>query len=178
VTATTRFILALDAAYGETRAAAACVAFADWEDEFAITFAHVAPISAEYESGAFYKRELPPLLQLMTLAPAPKAIIVDGYAWLSSDGRPGLGARLHEALAGAAPVIGVAKTPFRGDDWSAQITRGESTAPLFITAAGMPLAEAASNIVRMHGDHRLPTHLKSADRIARGALAGIVGEAQ
>ncbi len=179
VTQAGQYIMALDAAYGETRAAAGCVMFADWEDsEAAATFAQVAPIAADYEPGAFYKRELPLLLQLLTLAPAPRAIIVDGYVCLSGDGRPGLGAHLHEALGGVTPVIGVAKTQFRGDDWSAQITRGESNAPLFITATGMPLAEAADNIRRMHGAHRLPTHLKSADRLAREALNGIVGEAQ
>jgi deoxyribonuclease V len=175
VTEAGKLIMALDAAYGETCAAAACVMFTDWEDaEAAATFAQVAPVAAAYEPGAFYNRELPLLLQLISLAPAPKAIIIDGYVWLGGDGRPGLGAHLYEALGEGAPVIGVAKTQFRGDDWSAQIRRGESAAPLFITATGMPLPEAADNIRRMHGAHRLPTHLKSADRFARAALEHVV----
>jgi deoxyribonuclease V len=38
-------------------------------------------------------------------------LVVDGFADLDPDGRPGLGARAHAEF--GVPVIGVAKSPFR-----------------------------------------------------------------
>ena len=98
-------------------------------------------------------------------------IIIDGYVWLDADGKPGLGARLHEALGGKIPVIGVAKTPFRGDCWSTAIRRGLSLRPLYITAAGMDTSDAACAIGSMHGKHRIPTLLRLVDQTTRKDLA-------
>jgi len=48
------------------------------------------------------------------------------------------------------------------------VLRGDSSRPLFVTAAGMN-ADGAAELVRgMHGLHRLPTLLKRADQLARG----------
>ena len=67
---------------------------------------HVAP----YQPGEFYRRELPPLRALLTAVDALDLLIIDGYATLDPDGRPGLGAYAHDEF--AVPVIGVAKTRF------------------------------------------------------------------
>lgn len=61
--------------------------------------------------------------------------MVDGYVDLDPGGRPGLGARLHAGLGGGVPVIGVAKTAFRTATHAAQVIRGHSARPLYVTAA-------------------------------------------
>jgi deoxyribonuclease V len=123
---------------------------------------------AEYMPGEFYRRELPCLLAVLSQAGAPlEAIVIDGYVWLDAAGRPGLGAKLYEALGRATPVIGVAKTAFAGSTFATPVVRGESTRPLWITAVGMDAAVAAEMIRQMHGEHRLPEMLKRVDRLCR-----------
>ena len=166
-------IMALDVAYDKACAAAAGVYFSDW-DAATADGAFSTRVDSEphaYEPGEFYKRELPVLMKLINQSPVPvSTIIVDGYAWLSADGRPGLGARLYEALARRVPVIGVAKTKFHDDTWSEPIRRGESEAPLYITAAGMDRTDAATRVARMGGSARIPALLKQADDLARSTL--------
>jgi deoxyribonuclease V len=43
------------------------------------------------------------------------------------------------------------------------MARGSSARPLFITAAGMPAADAADLVRRMVGRYRLPDALRHAD---------------
>ncbi len=124
---------------------------------------------AEYESGAFYRRELPLILALLEgLDVVPSTIVVDGYVYLDAQDRPGLGAHLYAALAEKIPVIGVAKRPFAGSAHAVAITRGTSERPLYVTAAGAPPERAAVWIASMSGAHRQPTLLKAADRLSRG----------
>ena len=164
-------LVALDVAYGEADALAAAVAFADWPAaEAAATYtALVAPVAA-YEPGFFYRRELPCLLAVLTqldLATVA-ALVVDGYVALPPDGRPGLGQHLYEALDGRVPVVGVAKTRFAGSGPQvAAVRRGQSQNPLYVSSAGLPLAEAARHVAAMHGPHRLPTLLKRVDELTR-----------
>jgi deoxyribonuclease V len=66
------------------------------------------------------------------------------------------------------PVIGVAKTPFRTATHAALVFRGRSARPLYVTAAGMTIADAARLVAAMAGSFRLPDALKRADRLARG----------
>ncbi len=81
-------------------------------------------------------------------------LVVDGYADLDSGGRPGLGARAHAEF--GIPVIGVAKSRFRTATHAVPVVRGSSGRPLFITAAGMPAADAADLVRRMAGRYRRP----------------------
>jgi deoxyribonuclease V len=162
-------ILAVDVDYRENGAIAAGVAFGRWEDaapawEIVERIAEVA----EYEPGAFYKRELPCLLALLQRAPEPvRALVIDGYVWLG-DGKPGLGAHLHHAT--GLPVIGVAKTCFRSAS-AREVVRGtEARRPLYVTAVGIQSTEAAEQIRTMHGEHRLPTLLKRVDSLCRRQL--------
>lgn len=167
-------LLALDAAYADDHASVAGAFFTDWEAGDALKTMHkrIQVGLHAYEPGQFYKRELPVLMALLCESPLPvSTIIVDGYVWLNANrDRPGLGARLHDALGSRVPVIGVAKTRFEGDTWSKEILRGESQAPLFVTSVGMPLTDAAAAIGRMHGAHRMPTLLRHADSLARQSL--------
>src|SRR5262249_846842 len=112
----------------------------------------------------------PYLLEILgRLERVPSTLIVDGYVWLG-EGRPGLGAHLHEALAGRAAVIGVAKTRFRGAAGkTAVVLRGHSKLGLFVGAIGMSLDDAAHAIERMAGPHRVPDLLRRVDRLSRTA---------
>jgi deoxyribonuclease V len=168
----TTLLACLDVAYAGDRAHAACVLFDGWRaDAPASSVTRWTSDIAPYEPGAFYRRELPVLLTVLEAAATDYAtVIVDGYVWLDAQSKPGLGARLYEALSKRVPVIGAAKTMFRGDDWSIRAYRGKSQRPLFITAAGMDASAAAANIVEMHGEGRMPTMLRLVDRMARSEV--------
>ena len=94
-------------------------------------------------------------------------IVVDGYVWLDGNHRPGLGAQLYEVLNCEVPVIGVAKNPFKETDHATELRRGKSDRPLYITAVGLPVAQAVVNIGVMHGPYRLPAILKRVDQLSR-----------
>jgi deoxyribonuclease V len=165
-------IACLDVDYRQTGARAACVAFAAWTDDAPLlTEIADVPDVQPYQPGNFYLRELPCLLAVLERSPRlPETLIVDGHVWLSADGAPGLGARLHEAIGRQSAVIGVGKTLFRGLDGSPLLSlvhRGSSKAPLYITAVGVDLATAADSVRAMHGAHRIPTLLRLVDRLAR-----------
>lgn len=158
-------IVCVDVHYAEDRATAACVGFNDWKDgeaafERVITEAGVAA----YEPGAFYKRELPPILNLLKHVDIPlDVIVIDGYVWLGRN-RAGLGARLQEVV--GTPVIGVAKTAFEGAS-PLEVMRGGSAKPLYVTSVGIQSTTAAGCVARMHGTHRIPTLLKRVDQLCR-----------
>jgi deoxyribonuclease V len=93
-------------------------------------------------------------------------VVVDGYVDLDESGRPGLGAYVHAEF--GVPVIGVAKTGFATATHAVQVHRGASRRPLFVTAAGLPLTDAANLVHDMAGPYRLPDALRRADALARG----------
>ena len=63
-------------------------------------------------------------------------------------------------------MIGVAKSSFRTATHAVPVLRGSSARPLFVTAAGMPTADAADLVSRMAGRYRLPDALRRADTLA------------
>lgn len=170
----------LDVSYTDSEAFAGCLLFDDWTDaESTGQLVVTLPLAAPYQPGAFYLRELPALLALLERLEAPLAgVVVDGYVWLG-EARPGLGARLHDALGKRIPVVGVAKTawgaaavtPPSDACRSIAVCRGQSRNPLFVTAAGMDVADAAAHVGAMHGSYRLPTLLKQVDRLVRTGAA-------
>ena len=163
-------IAAFDVHYLEDgRASAAAVLFCDYGDaEPAATYTQFTAGSTEYIPGAFYKRELPPILALLErIDDGLDEMMVDGYVMLGD--RPGLGQHLFEALDGSIPVIGVAKSRFEGSA-GAEIIRGRSKKPLYVTSAGVALSKASESIRRMHGAHRIPTLLKLVDGLSRGQV--------
>jgi deoxyribonuclease V len=163
-------IIATDVQYDDTNntAIAAAIAFKDWGDaatvgEWTVEVAGIAP----YESGQFYKRELPCLLAVLAVVDVPvDLVVVDGHVWLYG-GQPGLGHYLHHAIKKKAPVIGVAKRRFHGSG-ATEVCRGVSKNPLLVTAVGIEQGIAAAHIRSMHGKFRLPEMLKRVDHLARG----------
>src|SRR5205809_7836173 len=131
--------LALDVFYGPDWTRGACVGFESRDAETpAFTLVEqFAGAAGEYEPGEFKKRELPYLEQLIETARARstvETILVDGYVWLDG-GKPGLGGALFEKV--SLPIIGVAKTRFRGAA-AIEVLRGQSHSPLYVTTAGLP----------------------------------------
>ena len=160
-------IAAFDVQYLEDgRASAAAVQFCDYSDSMPAAEYHLMLARCPaYVPGAFYRREMPAILALLEqITASPSTLIVDGYVLLGS--RPGLGRYLFEALEARIAVIGVAKSRFEGVA-AHEIIRGGSRRPLYITAAGMPVEEAAAHIQAMHGTHRIPTLLRHVDHLAR-----------
>lgn len=124
------------------------------------------PDAAPYRPGVFAERELPCIRAVLALGPPLELLVVDGYATLDPHGRPGLGA--HTATAIGIPVIGVAKTAFRGATHAIEVIRGAATRPLYVTAAGgIDVAEAARIVAAMAGPHRVPAAIARADALAR-----------
>jgi deoxyribonuclease V len=158
----------LDVHYTGSLAHAAMIVFQNWDDQHPICqFEAVSTVEGEYAPGELYKRELGPLLKVLSLnRQSIETLIIDGYCILSEDGRPGLGAHLYSALDERGRIIGVAKTQFRSAP-AVRILRGASARPLYVTALGMPVQEAADGVVRMHGNFRLPTLLRAVDALAR-----------
>jgi endonuclease V-like protein UPF0215 family len=52
----------------------------------------------------------------------------------------------------------------------AEVLRGESESPLFVSAVGVELTDAADAIKKRHGAYRIPTLLKRVDTLARGRV--------
>lgn len=167
-------IAILDVHYQDQTAQAACVTASGWSSPAALHhyIAHIDAIH-DYEPGAFYKRELPCLLRVLQALPAPpQAIVIDGYVWLGDEKRTALGAHLYQALDGAAPVIGVAKTAFHGVASCpdvVQVRRGQSQRPLFVTAIGVSPQVASAWVASMAGAHRIPSLLTLTDQLSRSA---------
>ena len=165
-------LLAVDVYYRESAAQVAGVAFSHWSDAKPERIYRCAMDKVlDYEPGKFYLRELPCILRLLDAHDlAPETIIIDGYVDLGDAPRPGLGRRLYNRLQGRVPVIGVAKSRFSGTPADAEISRGRSARPLFITSVGVELETARRNILAMHGRHRLPDLLRIADRACRTSI--------
>ena len=149
------------------RASTAAVLFSDYAaPEPAAVYTQMVSQVEDYLPGEFYRRELPCILTLIKkIREALDEMLVDGYVMLGK--RPGLGQYLYESFAGKIPVIGVAKSRFQGAS-AAEVCRGRTKNPLYVTSAGMELQEASERIRSMHGPYRVPTLLKQVDLLARG----------
>lgn len=124
--------------------------------------------AAAYEPGALYKRELPCIRAVLALGPPLDLLIIDGYATLDPEGRPGLGA--HAAAEFGLPVIGIAKTKFRTAVHAVPVLHGtKARRPLYVTSTGgLKTPLAAELVSEMAGPHRIPTAIARADLLARG----------
>ena len=74
-------------------------------------------------------------------------------------------------------VIGVAKNPLAIADRFVPVLRGRSRKPLLVSSINIPVQRAAALIAGMHGDHRLPLLIKTADQAARGCWAAMRNDA-
>ncbi|MEI6948171.1 endonuclease V [Paraflavisolibacter sp. H34] len=164
-------ILAFDTYYFDNKAKTVCISFDNWADEESFkVYSEITENMEAYQSGAFYKRELPCILSLLDKIEVKdiEAIIVDGYVYLDDNEKPGLGAHLHRHLNGRIPIIGVSKTNFATLDKNKRaLQRGNSIRPLYITSVGIDLDEATRLVQNMKGLNRIPTLLKTLDRLTK-----------
>lgn len=161
-------IVAIDVHYRTDFAKAVAIEFQTWQDATPLNI-HVIQLEsvAEYVPGQFYKRELPCILAVLEKVALEEVecIVVDGYVWLSNEGKHGLGMYLYEALDQKAPIIGVAKRSFKDNDaYVKKVFRGASKNPLYVTSVGIDVEVAANYIQDMYGAYRLPDLLKTLDR--------------
>jgi len=168
-----RMIGCVDVDYRGTRAVAAGIAFRDWLDdsgvvERVVTVSDIQP----YQPGQFFIRELPCLLAVLRVLPPLQIVLIDAYVWLEQN-RPGLGAHLYDSLDGRVSVIGVAKTRYLGAGSVQEIARGKSRRPLYISAIGMSVRQAAEHVYSMSGLYRIPTLLKRVDLLSRGKAVNV-----
>lgn len=164
-------LAAIDVKYYPEKAKTVCALFEHWQSKEANAYiVDYSDSTEEYVPGEFYRRELPCILSVLSKVDqaALTGIVIDGFVYLDDDGRAGLGAHLYERLNRTIPVIGVAKKSFHSLTRDViLVTRGQSMNPLFVTAAGIDLKEAALNIRTMHGQYRIPDILKEVDRRTR-----------
>ncbi|MDL2124814.1 MAG: endonuclease V [Deltaproteobacteria bacterium] len=158
-----------DVHYYNDHAVAACILFKKWTDSIPVAQLHTTISKiAPYTPGQFYLRELPCILKVLDLVTENlEIILIDGYVWLDSYQSPGLGAHLYEALSRNTPIIGIAKNQFKKSDVAAEIKRGKSDRPLYVTSAGINQQYAANCIAKMHGKFRIPTLLKKVDQLSK-----------
>lgn len=123
-----------------------------------------------YVPGEFYKRELPCLMALINDVPINQLeyIIIDGYVYVDNDELYGLGGHLYRALAAKVPIIGVAKTFYKGNEQTTvKVVRGQSKSPLFVSSIGIDLNKAAHIIETMQGPNRIPDLIKKVDTLTK-----------
>jgi deoxyribonuclease V len=161
----------MDVDYRQDKAVVAGIVLRDWQDETPIKeISTGCELVHDYVPGEFYRRELPCLLKLLEQVELElDTIVIDGYVYLGKERTPGLGCYLYEALDKQVAVIGVAKNAFKETPTSAEIKRGTSQRPLYVTAAGMDEARAKQCLQMMHGHDRIPTLLKHVDHLCRTA---------
>jgi deoxyribonuclease V len=164
-------IVAIDVHYKENTAKAVGALIQNWGDAAAVehVIRYIGSVE-EYEPGAFYKRELPCIMDVLNQIDLAGVsyIVVDGFVVLDDLGKPGLGAYVYESLHHKVPVIGVAKSNFHQNLKNViPVLRGDSNKPLYVTAVGVDLQQAADHVKSMHGEFRLPTVLKELDRITK-----------
>jgi exodeoxyribonuclease-5/deoxyribonuclease V len=94
-------ILAFDTYYFDNKAKTVSICFDDWSDEENYKVdTEVIENSEEYQSGEFYKRELPCILSLLDKIKTQNVttIIIDGFVYLDDNQRLGLGGHLYLQL--------------------------------------------------------------------------------
>lgn len=166
-------ILAFDTFYFDKQAKTICIAFENWHAETYEVYSEIRTEIADYEPGAFYKRELPCILSLLRQISLETVttIVVDGYVFLDDSGKPGLGSHLYRALEEKIPIIGVAKTRFASIEILQRVVyRGASKNPLYVTAIGLNPDEAAESIQNMQGDYRIPTLFRQLDSLTKDKI--------
>jgi len=93
--------LAVDAYYVGNKAKVIGVLFENFSDEKPLKIiSKVVDGVAPYESGSFYKRELPCIVSLLEDLDVRdiSLIVIDGFVYLDGDGRYGLGAGIYTSV--------------------------------------------------------------------------------
>ena len=127
--------LAVDAYYAVSKAKVVGVLFENFSDEKPLKIiSKVVGNVAPYESGSFYKRELPCIVSLLQNLDVRdiSLIVIDGFVYLDDEGGYGLGGHLYERLERRVQIVGVAKSPFKGScKFVREICRGRSKRPFY-----------------------------------------------
>ena len=132
--------------------------------EYTIEVNEVAP----YESGQFYKREMPCLLALINQIDEPfDVIIIDGYVFLDGVSKAGLGKYLYDNLDNKKPIIGIAKNHFYDITEDHAVWKGISKQPLYVTSIGIEVENAKKIVSKMDGNHRIPKMVAYVDKLGR-----------
>lgn len=162
-------IAVVDAAYSGDKARVACVVIDSWESAYAHEEITLEMDNVmDYVPGKFYLRELPGIIAVVEKVTSDvKVIVIDGYVTLGEARNPGLGMKLWGHFEEKIPVIGVAKSQFMGTPKEAEVFRGNSSRPLFVTAIGIDIKSAKEHIVGMAGNYRIPDVIRSVDRLSR-----------
>lgn len=164
-----KMILAIDVYYLNDKAKTVGILFEQFTDginEIKSVINDYQSNVLPYQSGQFYKRELPCILALLSQVELNSidVIIVDGYVHLNG-GNLGLGGHLYEALDKKIPIIGVAKKSFTDNkQYAIEVMRGKSNNPIYITSLGISLRKAADYIESMAGKYRMPDLLTYLDQ--------------
>ena len=93
--------LAVDAYYAGNKAKVIGVLFENFSDEKLLEIiSKIVDGVAPYESGSFYKRELPCIVSLLQDLDVRdiSRIVIDGFVYLDDEGGYGLGGHLYERL--------------------------------------------------------------------------------
>jgi deoxyribonuclease V len=167
-------LLAFDSYYYADKAKTVCFAFEGWTSvEPKDVIIEITNSKAGYQSGEFYKRELPCILNALKRVDLNDidAIIIDGFVMLDDFGKLGLGGHLYEEINRSIPVIGIAKNDYKSlINNKRAISRGESTKPLYITSLGINIDAAAAYVKTMAGEYRIPGLLKQLDILTKQDL--------
>lgn len=165
--------LILDVHYQEyhdkTIAKVACIRFSGILqhhilNEYDITMDNVEP----YQSGQFYKREMPCLLALLHQIQEPfDVIIIDGYVYLDGLQKAGLGKYLYDNLPIKKPIIGIAKNHFYDITADYAVYRGTSKHPLYVTTVDFDVETAKKLVKNLQGDFRIPNIVTQVDRLSK-----------
>lgn len=123
---------------------------------------------APYESGQFYKREMPCILKLLEQINEPYDIlIIDGYVFLDGETKEGLGKYLYNNLSEKKPIIGIAKNKFYAINDDYAVYRGKSKKPLYVTSIDIDTSQAIDMVKKLEGSYRLPNIITMVDHLSR-----------
>lgn len=164
-------IIIIDVDYGESEACVAGVFAEKTDSKESCGFLRLKVKDyGNYQSGQFYKRELPCIEAILEKVNSKVLdfIIIDGYADFGTE-RVSLGQAVYKMY--GIPIIGIAKKACKYCVLAdTEVLRGNSHSPLFVTSYGIS-QEKAKDIVRcMNGENRLPYLVKLADSYARGNI--------
>ena len=161
----------VDVDYRNNLAITACLTFTKWTDDLPLAeYTEVVSNVDDYVPGQFYRRELPCILKVLDKIKHPlNIVVIDGYVWLGEN-HMGLGAHLYQALNKKVAIIGVAKSKYYEVN-HAEVIRGKSSKPLYITSVGLDELDAIQLIASMAGEFRVPTLLKRVDNLCRNYKA-------
>lgn len=159
-------IACFDVYYYETYAKACCIVFNE-NQQMISQYSVIVEDIEDYEPGNFYKRELPCILKTLEIIKENIDLIITDSFVFTGENKKGLGAHLYDSLDNKIPIIGVAKTFFLNAANYAEVYRGDSNKPLYVSSIGIDLDYSADFIKNLKGKFRMPDVLTEVDKLSR-----------